>query len=290
LKNTYIYVKQKPTIMKKTYLTFLSILLCFYVSAQVPQGINYQAVARNASGAVLANQAIGLRFTIHDVSASGTKVYEETFMGTTTNQFGLFTIVIGTGTQVGSTTFTSVAWGTNAKFLQVEIDPAGGTAYTDMGTTQMVSVPYALYAQSAGTAASTPGTGIYFSATSDTNTVFQTGFSQIPFQTAVVNDGNAYSNTSNAFTAPSAGLYHFDVNLVESGGGGYLFLVINNTVEVASTQAYLANTSLTQPMALSATFKLNANDVVTVIVQSFNANNLITYHGGGNFWDGYKVY
>jgi hypothetical protein len=72
-----------------------------------------------------------------------------------TNQFGLFTTALGTGTQVGSATFSSIIWATNPKFLQVEIDPTGGTSYIDMGTTQLNAVPYALYAATAG--GGTPG-------------------------------------------------------------------------------------------------------------------------------------
>ena len=135
--------------MKKKILPLL--LCCALIAtayAQAPESINYQAVARNSGGNVLANQPVGLRFTIHTGTAGGTVVYQET--GTaSTNQFGLFTFNIGTGTVVQGT-FSTVDWGSEAKFLQVDIDPAGGSSYTNMGTSQMMSVPYALYAKSAG--------------------------------------------------------------------------------------------------------------------------------------------
>jgi len=116
------------------------------VSAQVPQQVNYQAVARNTAGAVLANQTIGIRFTVHDNTPTGANIYQETFSGISTNQFGLFSVALGAGAPTGVNTFTSINWGTNAKFLQVEIDPAGGTNYISMGTSQLNAVPYALYA------------------------------------------------------------------------------------------------------------------------------------------------
>jgi hypothetical protein len=107
-------------------------------------------VARNAAGTVLANQSISVRFTIHDGTPTGTSVYQETHTGLTTNQFGIFNTAIGTGTQVGPNAFSSINWGTGSKYLQVEIDPAGGSAYVSVGTTQLNAVPYALYAASAG--------------------------------------------------------------------------------------------------------------------------------------------
>jgi len=144
--------------IKSLFFAF-AVLTSYGITAQVPQQINYQAVARNAAGAVLANQAISIRFTIHDASATGTNVYQETHTGITTNQLGLFTTAIGTGIQVGSNTFSSIVWGTNAKFVQVELDPAGGTNYVSMGTSQLNAVPYALYAANA-TTGPTGATGI----------------------------------------------------------------------------------------------------------------------------------
>lgn len=126
------------------------------LTAQVPQQINYQAVARNSAGAVLANQSVSIRLTIHDQTSGGVTIYQETHNGIMTNQFGLFTVAIGTGTQVGSQTFSSISWGVHAKFLEVELDPTGGTSYLNMGTSQLNSVPYALYAANAPAGATGP--------------------------------------------------------------------------------------------------------------------------------------
>jgi len=115
---------------------------------QVPQSVPYQAVARNSSGNLIANQNVSLRFSIHDATSGGTVVYQET-QSVTTNAYGLFSVNIGTGTPVIGT-FSGINWGTNAKFTKVEIDPTGGTNYIDMGTQQMMSVPYALYAATSG--------------------------------------------------------------------------------------------------------------------------------------------
>lgn len=113
--------------------------------AQSPDAFNYQAVARDAAGDVLADQAIGIKVSLHNGSAGGVVDYSETF-APTTNEFGLFTLAIGTGTVV-SGDFSTISWGTAQYWLQVEMDPTGGVTYADMGTSQLLSVPYAMYAE-----------------------------------------------------------------------------------------------------------------------------------------------
>ncbi len=124
------------------------------VLAQVPQAMNYQAVARDNSGTVIKNQHITLRLSVHDATPAGTVVYQET-QSDTTNQFGLFSVAIGKGNPTQGT-FTGINWGSGAKYLQVEFDPAGGSAYADMGTSQLQSVPYALFAANGGGGATGP--------------------------------------------------------------------------------------------------------------------------------------
>src|ERR1017187_1077029 len=150
----------------------ISLLLTFFamaimVHAQAPNAIPYQGVARNSSGSILASQAIRLRLTIHDVTAAGTIVYQET-QAVTTSTLGLFNINIGQGTIVTGT-LGGVNWGGGAKFLQVEMDPTGGTIYISMGTTQLNSVPYALFAGSIPT-------GAGWSLSGNTGTVDGTNF------------------------------------------------------------------------------------------------------------------
>ena len=134
--------KQFP---RSKFVLFLNItmLTCFafIARAQAPQGINYQAVVRNSQGQTLpSGVAVSMRFTIHDSTATGTPVFQETTTATT-NQFGLVVHVIGSVNNL-----ETVNWGRGEKFLQVEVDVNGGTNFTDMGTSQLMSVPYALYA------------------------------------------------------------------------------------------------------------------------------------------------
>jgi hypothetical protein len=109
-------------------------------AAPLPQGIPYQAAARDAQGQALVNAAINVRFTLHEGAADGAASYAETH-ALTTNSVGLFNTVFGNGTPEQSA-FDSINWAATTKFLQVEIDL--GEGYVDMGTTQLLSVPYAL--------------------------------------------------------------------------------------------------------------------------------------------------
>lgn len=129
--------------MRKIYL-FAALLFSLISVAQVPQGISYQAIALNGSGNPVVNSNVGLRLSVLDNSASGTVLYTETHVKTTNAQ-GLFNTVIGQGTPT-SGTFASINWGMNSKFLKVEMDAAGGTNYLLIGNTQLLSVPYAMYA------------------------------------------------------------------------------------------------------------------------------------------------
>jgi hypothetical protein len=139
------------TLLKHLFAAMVVIALSNDIaSAQSPQQINYQAVARNGSGQLITSQNIAVQFSVRDASASGNVLYKETHT-VSTNQFGLFTAKIGSGTVI-SGAFNSVAWGAGSKFLQVEIDVAGGSNFIDLGTAELISVPYALYAEKAGNA------------------------------------------------------------------------------------------------------------------------------------------
>ncbi len=132
--------------MKKIiYHTIFALIITLTGFAQSPESFNYQAVVRDGGGAVLANQTVGVRITLHQTTATGTIAYRETF-SPTTNAFGLINLAIGTGTVV-SGVFANIDWSAGPYFVEVAIDPAGGTSYVAMGTSQLLSVPYALYAK-----------------------------------------------------------------------------------------------------------------------------------------------
>ncbi|WP_340075403.1 hypothetical protein [Leptobacterium sp. I13] len=135
----------------KTYLQLIMLLLAVAVYAQSPQKINYQAVARDNAGNPLANKNIATQIIIRESNAIGTIVYTETH-AVTTNAFGLFTLEVGNGTTTDN--FNLIDWGATSHYVQMGLDPTGGNAFTNLGTFELLSVPYALYAQDAGVAAS----------------------------------------------------------------------------------------------------------------------------------------
>jgi hypothetical protein len=137
--------------MKKTTLIFgvFFLLLHFRVDAQIPpNAFNYSAVARDAQNNPIANSTIGIQISILKGSSSGSVEYVENH-SVNTDAFGLFNLSIGSGTPQGGAMAT-INWGNDSYFLKVGMDAAGGTNFLVMGTTQLLSVPYALYAKNAG--------------------------------------------------------------------------------------------------------------------------------------------
>lgn len=129
----------------KKLLLLTAFFVCSVASAQIPQGISYQAVALNGTSAVT-NSNVGVKLSILNNSATGSVLYTETHVKMTNAQ-GLFNLTIGQGTPTTGT-FSAINWGSGSKFLKVEMDIAGGSNYALVGTTQLLSVPYAMYAAS----------------------------------------------------------------------------------------------------------------------------------------------
>jgi uncharacterized protein (TIGR02145 family) len=131
--------------MKKLY-TILALIATITIFAQAPQGFNYQATVRNSAGALIVNQNVNFKFNIMLNSATSLPVFSETHMAPT-DDLGQVNLIIGTGTATVGT-FSTINWGTGNYYLGIELNTGAG--YVAMGTTQLLSVPYALYANSAG--------------------------------------------------------------------------------------------------------------------------------------------
>jgi hypothetical protein len=213
------------------------LVVCFLflvkiLASQSPQKISYQGVARSASGAVLSNSTIAVKFDIHRGSALGTIIFTEQHQGTTgltTNAFGLFTTAIGS-----INSLSGIDWSNGPFFIEVSIDPANETSYKSVGTQELMSVPYALYAEKAGNAPPTP--------------------------TITINSPNTVSN-------PSAGSYSINIpsSTVYSAGSGIAINagVISSTVSIpTATITGSGQATVTSPSA-------NAY-VVTVPTQSLS--------------------
>ena len=131
--------------MRKLFTIVVTVLLTANVFAQSPEKMSYQAVIRNSSDALVTNTQIGMEINIRQDSASGTVVYTET-QTPTTNANGLVSIEIG-----DSAGFNTINWSAGTYFIETKTDPTGGTSYTITGTSQLLSVPYALHAKTAET-------------------------------------------------------------------------------------------------------------------------------------------
>lgn len=134
--------------MKKALLLLFAIIQ-ITAYAQAPKAFKYQAIARDITGNELINQAVSFQISILEGSVNGASVYTET-QDTVTNQFGIVNLAIGAGSVV-SGIFDSIHWGVNSFFIKIEMDASGGTNYQLMGTSQLMSVPYALFAERSNT-------------------------------------------------------------------------------------------------------------------------------------------
>jgi hypothetical protein len=196
---------------------YLSLLTAFFlvllVAAQAPQKLSFQAVVRNEQGKLVQNANVGMRLSILQGSATGTLVYSEVHLATA-NVNGLVSVAIGTGTPTGS--FESIDWSQGPYFMKSEIDPAGLANYSIIGVSQLLSVPYALYAEKANVDGSetkvTGGTNI---------TVTGSGTNASPY--VVSNSASAQNKvvvtSSQTWTVP-ASVSKIKVELWGASGGG----------------------------------------------------------------------
>jgi hypothetical protein len=131
--------------MKRIILTISNLMIIMSLFAQSPEWMSFQAVIRDADNNLVLSQTIGVQISILQGTSSGTPVYIETH-STVTNTNGLVSIEIGGGTII-SGDLASVDWGNGPYFVKIQTDPSGGTSYSIEETSQLLSVPYALYAK-----------------------------------------------------------------------------------------------------------------------------------------------
>jgi uncharacterized protein (TIGR02145 family) len=168
-------------------LTTLSLLISAMLTAQAPALIPYQAVARDGAGQPLLNSSLNARFTIHNESVNGTVVWQEV-QSVSTNALGLFTA------QLGSTTsLAEVQWAEGSKFLEVELDLGNG--FIEIGTQQMVSVPFALHAGNVQ---------VDFSQTGDTLFIGEASFVIIPG----LSEANGFTTGTTLHTCGVSGVHN----------------------------------------------------------------------------------
>jgi hypothetical protein len=133
--------------MKKVFCFIF--LFCFYgVYSQSPEKFTYQSIVRSSNGAILQSADVGIRLSVLKSSSIGNSVYSEEHSAKT-NKNGIITLIIGDGTTFDD--FSSIDWSTGTYYLKIEVDPLGGNDYLIESTSQLLSVPYALYSGTSGT-------------------------------------------------------------------------------------------------------------------------------------------
>lgn len=189
---------------KKIFILFSFVFAGATLFAQAPDKMSYQAVIRNASNTLITSSPVGMRISILQGSATGPAAYIET-QTPTTNINGLVSIEIGSGTVV-SGVFSSIDWSLGPYFIKTETDPTGGTTYTITGTSQLLSVPYAIHARTAANvptnvSAFTNDAG-YLTAEVDgsTSNELQT-ISRTGLTVTLSNGGGSYNDSVNVYTA-----------------------------------------------------------------------------------------
>ncbi|MBI5541965.1 MAG: tail fiber domain-containing protein [Bacteroidia bacterium] len=212
--------------MKQFIFSIISIFISIVVFAQSPQSFKYQAVVRDAGGSVIQSQNVNFQISIISGSVNGTVEYVESHSAIT-NTFGIVNLNIGLGTPV-TNTFSAINWSNNLHFIKVEADPTGGTNYIDMGTTQLLSVPYALYAETAGNVQTyTSGNGINITGNVVTNSS--------PDQTITLTQNGATTVTG---TYPNFTISSTDLNTGTPGG-------LNKTIQFNNSGVFDGNSNFT---------------------------------------------
>lgn len=214
--------------MKKIILTITAaIAIALTTLAQSPEGFKYQAVVRDGSNTIMPNQTVGMQIVIQQGTVGGTAVYTETF-STSTNAYGLVNLEIGTGNT--SDNFSLIDWANGPYFIETSIDIAGGSSYSVMGTSQLMSVPYALYSKTAENVAN----DMVNDADADSTNELQT--------LSLIGDTLAISNGNNVILPSSGGgnwtLNGVNINNSNSGNVGVgLTTVPYHTLAVGKTDS-----------------------------------------------------
>ena len=168
--------------MKGIFTFLVALFLSAHLFAQAPQKMSYQAVIRNGSNILVSNKTVGMRISVLQGSVSGTPVYVET-QNPTTNANGLASLEVGAGMAVLGT-FSSINWANGPYFIKTETDPFGGGNYNIIAISQLMSVPYALYAERCATPAIADGT-------SPGNTTYWNGTKWVENSSNIYNNGGS---------------------------------------------------------------------------------------------------
>lgn len=235
------------TLINSIILLFIFIFISSTIYAQSPQKMTYQSVVRDASDNLLTNTTVGIQISILQGTPTGANVYSETFTPKPqTNINGLVTVPIGDGIPSGAL-FSSIDWSNGPYFLRVRIDPLGGTNYTITGTSQLLSVPYALYAETSGNANTSVGWSLSGNTGIDptNNFIGTTDDQPLKFKIFNVPFGELNESTRSVFFGEQAGLNNAGIDNIGIGNqalmdntAGFNNIGLGSNVLLNNTGAY----------------------------------------------------
>ena len=248
------------------YTAVVALLLTLSSFAQAPEKMSYQAVIRGANNALVTNQQVGMQISILQGS---TAVYEET-QTPTSNTNGLVSLEIGTGTVI-SGSFAAIDWSADTYFIKTETDPTGGTNYTITGTSQLLSVPFALYA-------TTSGDGI----TTDQSDAIVLNTAKVGVTSAQANEIVA-NTTKVGITAVQAN--EIVANTAKTG----ITSVQSDAIVANTAKVVITSAQANEIVANTAKYSKNEVDALIANLQS-QINNLVVGFGVGDFYGGGVVF
>ena len=259
----------------------LLLFISTFSFAQAPNGFRYQAVARDATNQPYSNVNMAVRISLIRDGSAGTIDYSESHMITTTD-LGVFSIQIGAGTAL-SGFFTDVNWSDHPYYLKVDIDPDGGADYVPMGTSQLLSVPYALYAKESG--GGTAGDDNQTLSISGTSLAIEDGNS---VDLGVIQDG-----VEDADADPSNELQNISLSgntLILSNGGGSVVLpgggTDDQTLSLSGTSLSIEGGNAVDLSSLQDGVEdADSNPSNELQTISKSGNTVTLSDGGGSFTD-----
>jgi hypothetical protein len=284
--------------MKRNYTLLLFLLATVSILAQTPEKVSYQLVLRNASNTLLTNQQVGIQISILQTTNTGSAVYTE-IQTATTNINGLVSLEIGTG--ASSDNFSAIDWSTGPFFIKTATDASGGSNYSIIGTSQLMSVPYALYAKTAESVLNstwtTSGSDIYNSNTGNVGI----GTTTTPSAKLDVNGNSIIGSTSGTFNERLligdvfgnnwAGIVHNDIG--KSSNYALMQNRLGRTVLNASSAQWISfNISSAEKMRMDAngnlgigtsapSAKLDVAGTVKIVDGTEGAGKVLTSDGDG---------
>ncbi len=232
--------------MKKVITSLFVSLVSILSFGQAPQAFAFQSTLTDTLGAPFANQSVAVQFDIHSISGNGTVVYSETHSAVPTSASGYFSANVGEGS-VNSGDFSSINWGNSSYWLEVLVDTTGGSSFVSLGSSQLLSVPYALNAGNSTSTLSAYYVGAY---TGPAITALTT----IIYDVTTIERGITYNAATGIFTVISSGIYEIDATITAAFVGSGDINISNG-----DTQLITANSNIFE-LTINDTFWVTTDD------------------------------